>query len=84
MDDLPQVTGRREMNRLQKYVERGPYGEGPGRTAYVMDTSKLPEPNESFKWQPVDDFRAGDAILADPRLKPIFEQALRQGYAIVE
>lgn len=23
--------------RLQKFVERGAYGEGPGRTAYVLD-----------------------------------------------
>ena len=71
------------MNRLQKYVERGPYGEGPGRTAYVVDANKLPEPNGSFQWSAVTDFNNRDAIRADPGLKPIFEQALRQGYAVV-
>lgn len=62
---------------------RGPFGEGPGRTAYVMDKSKLPEPAGTFQWRAESDFRAGDAIYADPGLKSIFEQALRQGRAVV-
>jgi hypothetical protein len=31
------------MNRLQKFVERGSFGEGPGRTAYSIDPTKLPD-----------------------------------------
>jgi hypothetical protein len=71
------------MDRLQKYIERGPFGEGPGRTAYVTDTGKLPEPNGGFEWRSVDDFIADREIHADPGLKPIFEQARRQGCALV-
>lgn len=71
------------MNRLRKYVERGPFGEGPGRTAYALDASKLPEPNGGFQWSAVSDFNAGDAIYAEPQLKPVFEQALRRGCALV-
>ncbi|WJR74928.1 hypothetical protein [Bradyrhizobium sp. NP1] len=71
------------MNRLQKFIELGSFGEGPGRTAYVLDANKLPEPNDGLKWSAVTDFSIGDAILADPGLKPVFEQALRQGFAIV-
>jgi hypothetical protein len=71
------------MNRLQKYEERGAFGEGPGRLAYVLDPTKLPEPNNGYRWRVVADFMPGEAILADPRLKPVFEAALKCGYAIV-
>ena len=58
------------MNRLQKFIERGPFGEGPGRTAYVLDLNKLPGPNDGFKWSAISDFRAGDASrLEGPRAK---------------
>ncbi|MCA6099186.1 hypothetical protein [Bradyrhizobium australafricanum] len=71
------------MNRLQKFVERGAYGEGPGRTAYALDPAKLPVPTAGFDWRVVSDFRPGAAILADQGLKAIFQQALENGFALV-
>ena len=71
------------MKRLQKFVERGAFGEGPGRAAYVLDRAKLPEPSRGFDWQIVDDFLPGSAILADPSLKQVFEAALKGGCAVV-
>lgn len=71
------------MNRLQKFVERGAFGEGTGRAAYVLDPTKLPEPGSGFDWQIVDDFLPGDAVLADPGLKQLFEVALKRGCAVV-
>ncbi|OKO76364.1 hypothetical protein [Bradyrhizobium sp. NAS96.2] len=71
------------MKRLQKFVERGAYGDGPGRTAYALDPAKLPEPNAGFEWRVVSDFRPGEAILADQRLKPLFQRALETGVALV-
>ncbi|UVO30510.1 hypothetical protein [Bradyrhizobium arachidis] len=71
------------MIRLQKFVERGAFGEGPGRAAYVFEPTKLPEPSSGFKWQVVGDFMPGDAILADPGLKQVFEVALKHGCAVV-
>ncbi|MGY0573239.1 hypothetical protein ACTGJ9_020855 [Bradyrhizobium sp. RDM12] len=71
------------MNRLQKFIERGAFGEGPGRAAYVLDPTKLPEPSSGFEWHTVDDFMPGEAILADPGLKQVFEAALKRGCAVV-
>ncbi|RXG93015.1 hypothetical protein [Bradyrhizobium zhanjiangense] len=68
---------------LQKFIERGAFGEGPGRAAYVLDPTKLPQPGRGFEWQIVRDFMPGDAIFADPGLKPVFEAALKRGCAIV-
>ncbi|QQO20227.1 hypothetical protein JJB98_10020 [Bradyrhizobium diazoefficiens] len=72
------------MNRLQKFVERGAFGEDPGRAAYVLDPKKLPKPNSGFEWRAVSDFMPGEAILADPGLKPVFQAALKRGCALVE
>lgn len=36
------------MHRLQKFIERGAFGEGPGRAAYVLDPTKLPEPGSGL------------------------------------
>jgi hypothetical protein len=71
------------MNRLQKFIEQGAYGEGPGRTAYALDPAKLPEPNAGFEWRAVSDFRPGEAIFADKSLKSVFERALKTGIAVV-
>lgn len=71
------------MKRLQKLVERGAFGEGAGRAAYVLNPDKLPEPNSGFEWHIVGDFLPGDAIFADPGLKPVFEAALKRGCVIV-
>lgn len=69
------------MNRLQKFVERG--RKGIGRTAYVLDPAKMPKPEPGLEWQVVADFRPGDAILADPGLKSVFEQALKFGCEVI-
>lgn len=71
------------MNRLQKFVERGAFGESSARTAYALDAAKLPEPNSGFEWRIVSDFMPGEAILADPGLKTVFEAALKRGCAVV-
>lgn len=71
------------MNRLQKFEERGAFGEGPGRTAYARDPAKLPQPSGGFEWRVVSDFMPGEAILVDPGLKPVFEAALKSGCAVV-
>ncbi|MGY3584443.1 hypothetical protein ACVIGB_006498 [Bradyrhizobium sp. USDA 4341] len=71
------------MNRLQKFIEQGAYGEGPGRIAYALDPAKLPEPNAGFEWRAVSDFRPGEAIFADKSLKSVFERALKTGIAVV-
>jgi hypothetical protein len=31
------------MNRLQKFIEQGAYGEKPGRIAYAFGPSNVPE-----------------------------------------
>jgi len=71
------------MNRLKKLVEQGPFGERPGRVAYVLDLKTLPAPTAGFEWRAVDGFSPGDAILDDPGLKTVFEHALRDGCAVV-
>jgi len=71
------------MNRLKKLTEQGPFGELPGRVAYVIDPNALPAAAAGLEWRVVDDFSPGDAILKDPGLKTVFEHALRNGYAIV-
>ena len=54
------------MNRLRKYVEEMA-GRKTNRGAYVMDLAALPDPLPGSAWQEDTLFRAGDAILRDPR-----------------
>ena len=70
------------MNRLQKFVEMGKAEKEIGRIAFAFDVSALPEPSVGLTWHPVSCFSAADEILANPRLKSIFEQALSRGYAV--
>jgi hypothetical protein len=71
------------MKRLRKFVEKGAYGEGPGRTAYVMDPSSLPESAKDMKWQEVASFSAADEVFNDGGLKTVFKTAIDKGWAIV-
>ena len=71
------------MNRLQKFVEQGAFGEAPGRTAYAINPSKLPAPTRGLEWRPVDGFQPGEAILANQGLKSVFQRALEDGVALV-
>ena len=71
------------MNRLQKFVEKGAYGEGPGRTAYALDPNLLPQSAEGMKWQEVVSFSAADEVFSDPGLKAVFKAAIDKGWAII-
>lgn len=71
------------MNRLQKFVERGPYGEGPGRTAYILDAEDLPAPTDGMEWQRIDTFNAGDELLKHPGLKEVFKAAIDKDGAVI-
>ena len=71
------------MSRLEKFVEIGPYGEGPTRTAYALEPEKLPLAAEGTQWRLVEDFNAGDEILKHTGLKEVFRAAIKNGYAIV-
>jgi hypothetical protein len=72
------------MNRLQKFVEQGPYGEKPGRTAYAFGPGNLPEPSNGLQWKPVTPFSAADEVMRDAGLKDVFKAAIAKGCAIVE
>lgn len=71
------------MNRLQKFVEKGAYGERPGRIAYALDVSRLPEPTKGLDWRLVSGFNADDAVREEPGLKLILENAMKHGYELV-
>ena len=71
------------MKRLQKFVERRPFGEGPGGAAYVRDLTKLHDQSIGFEWRAVHDFMPSEAILADPGLKAVFKSALSRCGAVV-
>ena len=71
------------MNGFAKFVERGAFGEGPGRTAYVMDESDLPTPLEGMEWRPVDSFDANDELSKHPGLKEVFKVAIDEGCAMI-
>ncbi len=71
------------MNRLQKFVENGAYGEGPGRHAYVMQSSALPTASEGMKWHQVEKFSAADEVFENPGLKEVFKMAIDKGCAVV-
>ena len=69
------------MNRLRKFVEMGKTKQEVGRIAFATDASALPEPSVGLAWHPAGCFNAADELIANPRLKTIFEEALRQGCA---
>jgi hypothetical protein len=49
----------------------------------VLDPKALPAAAAGLEWRVVNDFSPGHAILKEPSLKTVFEQALRDGFAIV-
>jgi hypothetical protein len=71
------------MNRLQKFVEQGAYGEESGRVAYVLRLDSRPEADEGMTWQKVESFNAGDELLTNAGLKEIFKTAIDKGCALV-
>jgi hypothetical protein len=76
--------GAGEMNRLQKFVEKGPRGEGPFRTAYVLDVRSLPQSDGGNRWNPVNTFSPADELLNDPDLKAVFKVAIDKRCAVVK
>jgi hypothetical protein len=79
------AEGEGEMiTRLQKFIEKGAYGEAANRTAYVLDVSALPRPNKGLEWQKIDSFSAAEEVLNDPGLKTVFKTAIENGFAVVE
>ena len=69
------------MNLLRKFVEMGETKQEIGRIAFATDPSALPEPSVGLAWHPATSFNAADELIANPRLKTVFEEALRQGCA---
>jgi hypothetical protein len=67
------------MNRLQKFVEQGAYGEKLGRTAYAFGPGNLPEPGAGLEWKPVP----ADELIDNAGLKEVFKAALKDGCAVV-
>jgi hypothetical protein len=72
------------MNRLRKFVERGAYGEGSGRVAYVLKTASLSEAATGMDWHVVETFSAADELLDNPGLKDVFKTAIDKGFAVVD
>jgi hypothetical protein len=56
-----------QLNRLRKFVEQGPFGEGRGQSAYAFTASILPTPSPGMTWHPVADFSAAEELLQDHR-----------------
>ncbi|HZV06791.1 MAG TPA: hypothetical protein VE999_17040 [Gemmataceae bacterium] len=71
------------MARLQKFIERGAFGEGPLRTAYTLGAEKLPEPTEGARWCPVSTFSAADELLENSALKEVIKNAIDSGCAVI-
>jgi len=71
------------MARLQKFIERGAFGEGPLRTAYALGAEKLPEPREGARWYPVSTFSAADELLENSALKEVIKNAIDTGCAVI-
>jgi hypothetical protein len=71
------------MRRLQKYVERGAYGEVSGRIAYVLQSTSLSQAAEGMDWHAVETFSAADDLLENPGLKNVFKMAIEKGFAII-
>jgi hypothetical protein len=69
--------------RLQKFIEKGSYGEGSGRAAYVLNASALPRPAKGKEWHRIDSFSAAEEVLNDPGLKSVFKMAIDKGCAVV-
>jgi hypothetical protein len=72
------------MNRLQKFVERGAYGEGLSRSAYVLQFSSLPQAGEGMAWHIDETFNVADELLDNPGLKDVFKMAIDKGCAVVD
>jgi hypothetical protein len=71
------------VNRLQKFIEQGSYGEKSGRVAYAFVSSTLPPPSNGMDWQIAPPFNVADELLKDPGLKDVLKAAIQNGYALI-
>jgi alpha-D-ribose 1-methylphosphonate 5-triphosphate diphosphatase PhnM len=78
---LTRAEGK-EVNRLQKYIERTAAGREL-RTAYAMTRTALPEPRPGSQWREEAAFSAADEVLASPGLKTVFKTAIERGFAVM-
>jgi hypothetical protein len=69
------------MDQLRKFLEMSPTMGQIGRVAYAFDMIALPKPSVGLQWQPVKEFCVADEVLTEPRLKAVFQQAIKRGYA---
>jgi hypothetical protein len=77
------AEGEGKMNRLQKFVESGAYGEGLGRHAYVLQSSALPAPSAGMEWHLVEKFSAADEVFENSGLKAVFKTTIEKGCTVV-
>ena len=70
------------MNQLQKFLEVSAATAGTGRVAYASDPHALPKPYVGLHWQPIKGFCVANELLKEPRLKEVFQRAIKQGYAL--
>jgi hypothetical protein len=73
--------GNDGMNRLQKFIKQGKYGDKPGRVAYAFEVSLLPAPALGMTWQTMQPFSAADELINDTGLR--FKGAFDNGFAVV-
>jgi hypothetical protein len=71
------------MNRLQKFVEQGAYGEKSGRVAYAFRSDLLPAGGEGMSWQRAESFSAAGELLKNTGLKEVFKSAIAKGCEVV-
>jgi hypothetical protein len=69
--------------QLQKFIETIAHDQSPGRAAYVLDASAMPQPASGKEWQRIDSFSAAEEALNYPGLKSIFKRAIEKGCAVV-
>jgi hypothetical protein len=70
------------MDQLRKFLEMSPVMGQIGRVAYAFDMLALPKPCIGLNWQPVKEFCAANEVITEPRLKAVFQRAIKQGYAL--
>lgn len=70
------------MNRIRRFYEKKPYGQTPSRVAYATNVASLPsESSPDAEWTEDAGFNASEAIIAEPSLKEVYEQAILKGCA---
>jgi hypothetical protein len=66
-----------------KYFEIDGYGRKLNRMLFALSGTELPNPVEGADWRLDPTFDRGTEILAEPKLKEVFERVLKNGFEIV-